>query len=653
MAAPTPDEEYLVPAPDITIYIVKLPSIRNAKKDPSSSEAQCKQRPVMIDIIQGLYAPLTSPTHFVKVSEDILELESCIATLWHSDANLDLDKLVEELIQLCYRKNGDHEFELPAILPNGGTLIDLVSDTPPLFSDSSITLPGLESRHEGPEGHFTEPTYDVNNIGFSELSRLQTSESPFFDSSVMRFTHILNVDSPATFNPAPSPSSLIRSIGYSPMSNYTSPASFMSGNSPASFITARSSHASPAHSTGYNGLSPAMRIETIREEESVDPSMPAPLQKLRNDYYSHLREQDIVQPFDKELNWSGKGQHVVYMQKDDVPLRVVSHLGASMTAKVDQVLCRRIGLARKTVRCSRQWTIEDAMREVYHLQNLRHAHIIQLVGSYLQGRSFSILMYPVAECHLGAFLEDTADLHVHKTGSQMDMSYSARLAFLSASVGCLTSAVAYIHENTTKHMDIKPQNILVRPTTPISPLYWHVYLADFGLSRSFASQDHSQTDGPTARTPRYCAPEVYQHERRGRSADIFSLGCVFTEIFTVLYREHPQDFAEFRRGEGQDESFHANLPRVIEWIDQMLCGTFPRGNDWTTPCNAGTANVLKEMIADKAQVRPTARRLQQMQFGTEGTHNHHIFEMHHCCHRGPEPYTLYQGRSLGDMDSSA
>ncbi|KAF1836863.1 kinase-like protein, partial [Decorospora gaudefroyi] len=103
---------------------------------------------------------------------------------------------------------------------------------------------------------------------------------------------------------------------------------------------------------------------------------------------------------------------------------------------------------------------------------------------------------------------------------------------------CLTSAVAFIHGRTTKHMDIKPQNILIREigSSPFDP-GWRVYLADFGLSRSFTSQDHSQTDGPTSRTPRYCAPEVYKSERRGRSADIFSLGCVFLEILTVYRRK--------------------------------------------------------------------------------------------------------------------
>jgi serine/threonine protein kinase len=151
----------------------------------------------------------------------------------------------------------------------------------------------------------------------------------------------------------------------------------------------------------------------------------------------------------------------MFLPKDSVPLTAISSLGASIIAKVEKVLCRRIALVRKLMRCSRQWTIADALREVYHLQNLRHAHIVQLVGSYLQGRNFAILMYPVADCHLGTFMEDTSDL------DENDERNGLRKAFLAKFIGCLTSAMAYIHSQTTKHMNIKPQNILVREATSV------------------------------------------------------------------------------------------------------------------------------------------------------------------------------------------
>lgn len=108
-------------------------------------------------------------------------------------------------------------------------------------------------------------------------------------------------------------------------------------------------------------------------------------------------------------------------------------------------------------------------------------------------------------------------------------------------LACLASAVAFLHADAIKHMDIKPHNILVRqlsvpsysPFDPTSRSY-NAYLADFGIAKSYASAADAETDSLTACTRMYAAPEVVKQERRGLSADIFSLGCVFAEIFSYV-----------------------------------------------------------------------------------------------------------------------
>jgi serine/threonine protein kinase len=490
--------------------------------------------------------------------------------------------------------------------------------------------------HTPPGVRDSQQDLDMHIAGLTDGASL--SQNPVYESSYSPRDQLAHNNHDFTVLPAldnrmlaqydidPS-TTLMHSAAASPMSLFGSPASFMTASSPASFMTARSTYASPAIAMML-GPSPTMRIQTIREDEAADASMSAPLKQLLNEYHTNLRQQNIIQPFDKELNWSGKGQHVMFLPKGTVPLVPLASLGASMTAKVDKVLCRRIALARKVMRCSRQWTIADALREVYHLQNLRHAHIVQLVGSYLQGRNFAILMYPVADCHLGTFMEDTSDLdHSH------DM-YGPRMTFLAHSIGCLTSAMAYVHSQTTKHMDIKPQNILVRQTHSVLPL-WRVYLADFGLSRIFTSDEQSQTDGPTSRTPRYCAPEVFHYQQRGRSADIFSLGCVFSEILTTYAGLHPQEFSDYRRGVGNDESFHANLPRVADWIDTHLR---PTAGSILAPTHR-LSGIVHEMIHSDPTKRPTAQHIMAflsttMFYRSAGSYK--------CCAEPPEPYVAYE-----------
>lgn len=416
-----------------------------------------------------------------------------------------------------------------------------------------------------------------------------------------------------------------------PMSDFSSPATFMTASTPASFMTARSTYASPAFGE-LTGMSPGSHYPIIHENEPMHVELSAPLKQLRDEYHAALLQHEILQPFDKELNWSGKGQHVAFLPKESVPLEMLANLGSSITAKVDKVRCRRIALAKKSMRCTRQWTIADALREVYHLQNLRHFHIVQLVGSYLQGRNFSILMYPVADCHLGTFLEDTAD-----SGG------FAHKMFLSRSLACLASAVGYVHEHTTKHMDIKPQNILVRE---INSPEWRIYLADFGLSRSFSSESHSQTDGPTSRTPRYCAPEVFQYESRGRSADIFSLGCVFCEILTVCAGFHPQEFADFRRGDGNDESFHSNLPRVLDWMEERVNGGMITNISYSykLPHNLFKSSI--KMISYDPQQRPLAHDV------IAGVGKSWSFPgIPDCCTLPPEPYVAYEEQKSNAMSA--
>lgn len=448
------------------------------------------------------------------------------------------------------------------------------------------------------------------------------------------------------------------SSGYrrpSPISAFDSPASFKTASSRATFFSARSTYNSPVYmsASGYN---PATRIETIREDEPPLPGLSAPLVQLHKDYYYRLREREIIQPFDRELNWSGKGQHVTFSDTDVIPLSHISHLGSSMSASVDKVLCRRVALARKTMRCNRRWTVGDALREVYHLQNLHHYHIVQLVGTYFEGRNFSILMYPAADMHLGRFLEDTLD---------MDMWASMeRRIFLGSTLGCLTSAVAFIHRHTTRHMDIKPQNILVRQASSNKwKSDWRIYIADFGSSRSFSSQDHSQTDGPTPLTPRYCAPEVYKRERRGRSADVFSLGCVFLEILTAICHMDLHKFTDARRGDGDDESFHANLDRTIEWARRNLCASSSELKDHG--CVVGDDLMLKyvaelviSMVAQEPEKRPRAAEVRKRLKSEQVSASNHAevifkpnvpfrstaqaFSPMSCCRNPQEPYEAYQ-----------
>jgi hypothetical protein len=89
-------------------------------------------------------------------------------------------------------------------------------------------------------------------------------------------------------------------------------------------------------------------------------------------WMQHLDKRGILQDEWNELEWSGRGQHVEYAPEEEnlIPLEARGVLGNGATGVVERVKCRRIMLARKTIRCHRRLTKEEAVIEVEHLHRL-------------------------------------------------------------------------------------------------------------------------------------------------------------------------------------------------------------------------------------------------------------------------------------------
>jgi serine/threonine protein kinase len=307
------------------------------------------------------------------------------------------------------------------------------------------------------------------------------------------------------------------------------------------------------------------------------------------------------------MDWSGRGQHAEFdpNEERDIPLRLEKALGHSANALVESVRCRRIRLARKTVRVSRRLKKEEAMEEVEHLQRLKHSHIIRVVGTYTLPRALSILLYPVADYTLDAFLESVDD----------DLSArerAVRLYSISTFLRCLAKAVAYIHEKAMKHMDIKPKNLLVRDmhnSIICNQGKYKIYVADFGIARSYQSVDDCNTESPTAYTKTYAAPEVIVQEWRDQSADIFSLGAVYAEMLTVLAVRVKPDVSNLdllytlRECDPTDRSYAAHCATIQTWIRDLLLESYGFESD---TYHSHVTELVARMLSTDPTGRPSA-----------------------------------------------
>jgi serine/threonine protein kinase len=288
----------------------------------------------------------------------------------------------------------------------------------------------------------------------------------------------------------------------------------------------------------------------------------------RHSEYAKLLAQKKLWPIDPEVeqDWSGRGQHAEF-QKDEQKLinevlEVQDNLGSTLTAIVQSVKCRRILLARKTITCGKQtMTKQEAIEEVSHLTRLNHAYILRVVGTYVKGRELSILLYPVAEYNLETFL---AAFKISLSYEQWQQMWSSIVPMF----WCLSNAVRYIHQELTKHMDIKPQNILLGRHRNSTSGY-KIYIADFGIALAYHSADAMETDSRTSFTKRYAAPEVVKQDLRGRPADIFSLGCVYYELLATIHPTHILKLYEPQSEDARGTSYQASIPflqgQLMRW----------------------------------------------------------------------------------------
>ncbi|KAF2496352.1 kinase-like protein, partial [Lophium mytilinum] len=136
---------------------------------------------------------------------------------------------------------------------------------------------------------------------------------------------------------------------------------------------------------------------------------------------------------------------------------------------------------------------------------------------------YCLLMSPVGESDLQAFMDEL--------GAREPTEVEIR--WLMDWFPCLTSALAYMHDQGVRHQDIKPSNIVHRGS--------QIFFTDFSSSSRFKIGHTTSTENPARTSAMYAAPEMLDYlqddgtlSKHGRAADIFSLGCVFSEMATII-----------------------------------------------------------------------------------------------------------------------
>jgi serine/threonine protein kinase len=301
-------------------------------------------------------------------------------------------------------------------------------------------------------------------------------------------------------------------------------------------------------------------------------------------------------------------------------------------------------LARKSMVFEVLQDVNHLEKEMEHLTRLKHFHILQAFGSYLEFNNdrYAILLYPYCEYTLTRFMRECEIIAPGPTDPRELVSLNSdrmlmRL-YLESFFPCLAQALRFIYSQTTRHMDIKPSNILVkkRPRGVREGRLFHLFIADFDISSTFTSFAKTGTKGLTRKTDKYCAPEVVppsmpegvpSKAEWGSRADVFSLGCVFAEMLTTIACRRLLDFDKYRRKDNRSSNFYETIPQALKWLtdlsvfkddykalgDQARLYWYRRGKYeafelWHETFTT-TVEITKEMLQKDQKLRPRVSEL--------------------------------------------
>jgi GTPase KRas protein len=291
--------------------------------------------------------------------------------------------------------------------------------------------------------------------------------------------------------------------------------------------------------------------------------------------------------------------HYDYSGSEEPPWDFVSRLAQGSGSTIEEVKARdtpepRDNYARKVFLMnpqSRRKLLPIIQNEVSILKSVRHHHVSQIHSTYSTNKEFAIVM-ALAEMNLGEYLQynprPTRDSPVYSW------------------IGCLATAFDYLHERKIKHQDVKPTNILIRDG--------QVVVADFGISRDVLTEDTTGSIGPSAKTLMYCAPEVAASDdgfRRGRKADMFSLGCIFLEMVTALLWPHGCSVAKLHAQIQVDRGrvYSTSLPKLLHWILMLYALCRGETDDNATPNHSIALQWCLAMLLADADSRISAHEL--------------------------------------------
>jgi serine/threonine protein kinase len=152
---------------------------------------------------------------------------------------------------------------------------------------------------------------------------------------------------------------------------------------------------------------------------------------------------------------------------------------------------------------------EKFIREAQMISDYKHPNIVIIHDVFEENGT----AYYVMEYHDGGSLSSLS----------LPLTYQEAASYIRQ----VASALSYLHDRTTMHLDIKPSNVLIDRDG-------NAVLIDFGVSKRYDQAGHQTSSTPVGISHGYAPGEQYQQSTLDFSpaTDIYSLGATFYKLVT-------------------------------------------------------------------------------------------------------------------------
>ncbi|XP_056165048.1 senescence-induced receptor-like serine/threonine-protein kinase isoform X2 [Syzygium oleosum] len=166
---------------------------------------------------------------------------------------------------------------------------------------------------------------------------------------------------------------------------------------------------------------------------------------------------------------------------------------------------------------------KEFQAEAQLLMIVHHGNLVSLFGYCCDSKHMALIYEYMANGNLRQHLSDKVKMHPTEDHPKV-LTWSKRLQIaLDAAQG-----LDYLHNGCKPsiiHRDLKTTNILLNED-------FRAKIADFGLSRAFATENESYVSTCPAGTPGYLDPEFQSSGNLNKKSDVYSFGIILLELIT-------------------------------------------------------------------------------------------------------------------------